>query len=62
MAKLVRMCPKCRSTRMVKYDTYEYEGRKKPRYKCSNCGHLTIYPLIKLVAERKKKKESNGCL
>jgi len=56
MAKVVRICPSCGSRKMVKYDTYEYGGKRKPRYKCSNCGRLTIYPLIKLVAERKKKK------
>ena len=57
MAKVVRMCPKCRSTRLTRYDTYKYEERSKPRYKCGNCGRLTIYPLIKLVAERKKKEK-----
>jgi len=57
MAKVVRMCPKCHSTKLTRYDTYTYEGHSKPRYKCGKCGRLTIYPLIKLVAERKKKKK-----
>ena len=55
MAKVTRMCPDCHSTRLSRYDTYKYGGHRKPRYKCNNCGRLTIYPLIKLVAERKKK-------
>ena len=40
---------------MKKYDIYTYGGKKRIRYKCGNCGRLTIYPLIRLVAERKKK-------
>jgi transposase-like protein len=56
MAKVIRICPSCGSKRMVKYDTYKYGGRKKARYQCQKCGRLTIYPLIQLVAERKKKK------
>jgi len=56
MAKIIRMCPSCNSRRLKKYDIYKYGERKKIRYKCENCGRLTIYPLIKLVAERKKKK------
>jgi len=55
MARLVRMCPSCRSRRMKKYDTYRYGDTSRTRYKCQNCGRLTIYPLMKLVAERKKK-------
>jgi transposase-like protein len=55
MAKLIRICPSCNSRRLKKYDIYEYGGRRKIRYRCENCGRLTIYPFIKLVAERKKK-------
>jgi len=55
MARLVKMCPSCRSRRMKKYDIYRYGGTSRTRYKCGNCGKLTIYPLMKLVAERKKK-------
>jgi DNA-directed RNA polymerase subunit RPC12/RpoP len=56
MARLIRMCPKCGSRRLKKYDIYKYGGHKRTRYKCEVCGHLTIYPLTKLIAERKKKK------
>jgi DNA-directed RNA polymerase subunit RPC12/RpoP len=56
MAKLIRMCPSCNSRRLVKYDTYRYGGRARTRYQCQNCGRLTIYPLLKLIAERRKKK------
>ena len=55
MARLVRICPSCRSRRMKKYDIYRYGGTSRTRYRCENCGKLTIYPLMKLVAERKKK-------
>ena len=57
MARLVRMCPSCRSRRIKKYDIYRYGGVSRTRYKCENCGRLTIYPLMKMVAERKKKKK-----
>jgi len=56
MAQLIRICPSCNSRKLKKYDIYEYSGRRKIRYKCEICGRLTIYPLIKLIAERKKKK------
>jgi len=56
MAKLVRMCPSCNSRRLVRFGTYKYEGHSKARYKCKNCGRVTVYPLIKMVAERKRKK------
>jgi len=38
-----------------KYDFYRYGAKKRIRYKCGGCGRLTIYPLMKLVAERKKR-------
>ncbi len=56
MAKVIRMCPECYSRKLRRYDTYKYAGKNKIRYKCRNCGRLTIYPLIKLVAQRKKKE------
>lgn len=55
MAKLIYICPKCNSTKMKNYNTYKYEGKSMPRYKCHSCGYLTIYPLMKMRAERKKK-------
>ena len=55
MARLVRMCPSCRSRRLKKYDIYRYGRTSRTRYRCESCGKLTIYPLMKLVAERKKK-------
>jgi transposase-like protein len=57
MAKLIRMCPSCNSRKLRRHNIYKYGGRTRVRYKCQNCGRLTIYPLIKLVAERKKKKK-----
>lgn len=58
MAKLVKMCPSCRSRRLHRYDTYRYEGKTKTRYECLNCGHITIYPLVRLIAERKKRTKN----
>ncbi len=54
MAKLVRICPKCDSRRMEPYDIYRYGGKRKRRYRCQRCGHLTIYPVMKMVAERRR--------
>ena len=59
MAKAVKMCPKCRSRRLRKYDAYKYGGRVRTRYECVECGHITIYPLIRLIAERKRKKKND---
>jgi len=59
MARLVRMCPSCKSVRMKKYDIYHYGGVSRIRYKCEECGKLTIYPLMRMVAERKKKKPNS---
>ena len=56
MARLIRMCPSCNSRKLIRYGTYRYEGRTKARYLCKSCGKSTIYPLVKLVAERKRKK------
>jgi transposase-like protein len=55
MARLIRMCPMCNSRRLEKYDIYRYGGNRRVRYRCQNCGRLTIYPLIRLIAERRKK-------
>lgn len=54
MPKMIRICPSCGSRKLKKYDIYKYGGRRKIRYKCDNCGRLTIYPIIRLIAERKK--------
>jgi hypothetical protein len=56
MARLVRICPSCDSRRLRRYDIYRYGGRTRIRYRCENCGHLTIYPIVRLVAERKRKR------
>jgi transposase-like protein len=57
MAKIVRMCPSCKSRKLSRYDTYRYKGKIKTRYQCDSCGHTTIYPLIRLIAERKKRNK-----
>lgn len=57
MAKLIRMCPYCRSRELIRFGTYRYEGRTRARYMCKVCDKSTIYPLVKLVAERKKGKK-----
>jgi transposase-like protein len=56
MARVVRMCPSCRSRRLQKYDTYRYGGKTRTRYQCASCGHTTVYPLLRLIAERKHNK------
>jgi hypothetical protein len=53
MAKLIQICPECHGRKMVQYDTYKRDGIVLPRYQCVNCKHLTIYPLLMMVAERK---------
>ncbi len=54
MAKVVRMCPSCQSRKLKKYDTYRYDAKTRTRYQCVDCGHITIYPLLRLIAQRKR--------
>lgn len=55
MDGLVQICPMCHSKRLKKYDIYRYEGQNKTRYKCANCGHITISPLLKSVTQRRRR-------
>jgi Zn ribbon nucleic-acid-binding protein len=56
VATVIKMCPKCRSRDLRKYDRYRHGDKVRIRHECTECGHITIYPLIRLIAERKRKK------
>lgn len=57
MPETIRVCPSCHSSRLKRYDIYRYGGRTRRRYRCENCEHITAYPLIQVVPERRGRKK-----
>lgn len=55
MSKQFLICPGCLSRNLKKYDHYYYKSIGHVRYKCDDCNHVTIYPMIQERATREIK-------
>jgi transposase-like protein len=55
MSRQFLICPSCLSLNLKKYDHYYYKSISRVRYKCADCNHVTIYPMIQERATRERK-------